>query len=44
MTSFSKGALQMSNVDGRVKVITLDGKVAVAIAANPSDQAATKRW
>ena len=38
MTSFSKGALQMSNVDGRVKVITLDGKITVTLAANPSDR------
>ena len=38
MTALSKGALEMSNVDGRVKVITLDGKVGVALAANPSDR------
>ena len=38
VTTMSKGDLQMSNVDGQVKVITLNGKVAVSLAANPSDR------
>ena len=38
VTAMSKGDLEMSNVGGAVKVITLNGKVKVALAANPSDR------
>ena len=38
VTAMSKGDFEMLNVGGRVKVITLNGKVTVALAANPSDQ------
>lgn len=38
ITALSKGALEMSNVDGRAKVIALDGRIAVSLAANTSDR------
>lgn len=38
VTTMVQGDLEMSNVDGAVKVVTLNGKVRVALAANPSDR------
>ena len=38
VTALTKGDLEMSNVGGQVKVITLNGKVSVSLAANPSDR------
>ena len=36
--SLTGGDLEMSNVGGRAKVIALNGKLAVSLAANPSDR------
>ena len=38
ITALSKGDLEMSNVGGRAKVIALNGKIAVSLAANRSDR------
>ena len=38
ITALTKGDLEMSNVNGKVKVVTLNGRVAVSLAANPSDR------
>ena len=36
--ALAKGGLEMSNTDGQVKVIALDGRISVSLAANSSDR------